>query len=61
MRLFTKIISGPGETRKKREEAKGKRTKCKGLGNVLDETETQVGVPGVGEVPEPGRRTQELR
>lgn len=36
-------------------------TKCKGLRNVLNETETQVVAPDDGGVPAPGGCTQELR
>ena len=35
------------------EREKGKRTKTKGLGSVLDETEADEVKPVVGEVPEP--------
>lgn len=42
-------------------EAKGQRTKSKGLGKVLDETKTQVVVPGDGAEPVPDGCTQELR
>jgi hypothetical protein len=39
-------------------DAKGKRTKCKGLGNILNETEANEVVPEVGGVPVPVGCTQ---
>ena len=42
-------------------DTKGKRSKDKGLRNVLDETETNEEVPVAGPGPVPVRRTEEHR
>jgi len=57
--LLRRTLIGPEWKHKKREDAKGQRTKGKGLGlKVLGKTEADAEVPGVGVEPVPGRRTQ---